>query len=54
MPKSHTSKLRYLSSDRKVATVSKSGRITAKGTGKCTIYVFAHNGVSKSIRVTVP
>ena len=54
MPKSHTSKLRYLSSDKKVATVSKSGRITAKGKGSCTIYVYAHNGVSKSIKVTVP
>ena len=54
MPESHAPTLRYMSSDSKVAKVNSSGRITAKGTGKCTIYVFAHNGVSKSIKVTVP
>ena len=54
MPKSHAPKLRYLTSDSKVATVSKKGKITAKGSGTCTITVFAHNGVSKSIKVTVP
>ena len=54
MPKSHVATLRYLSSDKKVATVSKSGKITAKAKGSCVVYVFAHNGVSKSIKVTVP
>ena len=53
MPKSHAPKLRYLTSDSSVATVSKSGKITAKGKGSCVVYVFAHNGVSKSIKVTV-
>jgi len=53
MPKSHAATLRYLSSDAKVATVSKSGKVTAKGTGTCTIYVYAHNGVSKKVKVTV-
>ena len=53
MSKNHAAKLRYLSSDKKVATVSKGGKIKAKDKGKCTVYVFAHNGVSKSIKVTV-
>ena len=53
MPKNHAAKLRYLSSDKKVATVSKGGKIKAKGKGTCTIIAFAHNGVSKSIKVTV-
>ena len=53
MPKSHVAKLRYMTSNAKVATVSKSGKITAKGKGKCTVIAFAHNGVSRSIKVTV-
>lgn len=53
MPKSHVATLRYLSSNKKVATVSKSGKITAKGKGTCNIIVFAHNGASKQIKVTV-
>ena len=53
MPKSHAATLRYMSSNKKVATVSKSGKITAKGKGTCTITAFAHNGGSKNIKVTV-
>ena len=53
MPKSHAPALRYMTTNKKVATVSKSGKITAKGKGTCTVYVFAHNGVSKQIKVTV-
>ena len=53
MPKSHAAKLRYMTSNKKIATVSKSGKITAKGKGKCTVYVYAYNGVSKQIKVTV-
>lgn len=49
----HAKAYRYYSSDKKVAVVSKSGKITAKGTGKCTIYVLANNGVSKKIVVKV-
>lgn len=54
MPKGHAPALRYMTTNKKVATVSKSGKITAKGKGKCTIYAYAHNGVSKSIKVIVP
>ena len=53
MPKSHAPKLRYLTSNSKVATVSKSGKITAKGKGTCEVYAYAHNGVYKKIKVTV-
>ena len=53
MPKSHAPKLRYLTSDSSVATVSKKGKITAKGSGTCNIIAYAHNGVSKNIKVTV-
>ena len=53
MPKSHAPKLRYLTSDSSVATVNSKGKITAKGSGTCTITVFAHNGVSKNVKVTV-
>ncbi|MBQ6402082.1 MAG: hypothetical protein IJI20_07355 [Firmicutes bacterium] len=53
MPSRHVPTLRYRTSDKNIATVSKSGKITAKGAGTCIIYVFAHNGVSKNIEVTV-
>lgn len=53
MPKSHVPKLRYMTSNKKIAAVSRSGKITAKGKGTCTVYAYAHNGVSKRIRVTV-
>lgn len=46
-------KLSYESSNSDVATVSKKGVITAKGTGTCKIYVYAQNGVYKTIKVTV-
>lgn len=53
MSKGHAAKLRYLSSNNKIASVSKSGRVTARSKGTCTIYVFAHNGISKTLKVTV-
>lgn len=49
----HTSKFRYLSTNTKVAKVSSSGKITAVGKGKCTIYVYACNGCAKTVSVTV-
>ena len=53
MPESHTSKLRYYSMDPQLASVSKKGVITAKKQGTTYIYVIAHNGVSKKIKVTI-
>ena len=45
--------VRYESSNKKVATVTKSGKIKAKKKGTCKIYVFAQNGLYKTIKVTV-
>lgn len=53
MPAGHAPKLRYLSSNKKIVTVSKSGKITAKSKGSCKIYVLAVNGSRKDITVTV-
>ena len=53
IPAGHAPKLRYLSDNNKVASVNKSGKITAKGKGTCKVYVYAVNGVSKAIKVTV-
>lgn len=46
-------KLCYESSNKKIATVSKKGKITAKKQGTCYIYVYAQNGVYKKIKVKV-
>jgi len=45
--------VRYLSTNKKVATVDKSGKVTAKKKGKCSIIVYAQNGAYKKITVTV-
>ncbi len=49
----HAKQFRYATSDKKVATVSKKGKIKAVGKGSCTIYVYARNGYAKKIKVTV-
>ena len=51
--KGHCAKLRYTSSNTKVATVSKSGKIKAVGKGECDIRIFAQNGRSCKVTVTV-
>lgn len=43
----------YESSNTKIATVNSEGKIKAKKKGKCTIYVYAQNGVYKTVKVTV-
>ena len=53
MPAVHVPKVRYISSNKKIAKVSRYGTITAKKKGTCKIYVFAHNGVGKTIKVKV-
>ena len=53
MPTGHAPKLRYVSGNRKIATVSKTGKITAKAKGSCKVYVIAVNGASKAVSVTV-
>ena len=49
----HISEFRYATSDSKVAVVSKNGKITAKGKGSCSIYVYASNGCAQKIKVVV-
>ena len=49
----HVPRLRFKTLNKKVATVSKTGVIKARSKGTCFIYVFAHDGVSKRIKVTV-
>lgn len=51
--KKHAPALRYMSSDSSIATVSKSGKIKAKSTGSCKVYVFAANGVNNFVKVIV-
>ncbi|MDY4109671.1 MAG: fibronectin type III domain-containing protein [Eubacterium sp.] len=43
----------YESSNTKIATVDSKGKIKAKKKGKCTVYVYAQNGVYKTVKVTV-
>ena len=53
MKVTHGAALRYCSSNTKIAKVSSKGKITAKAPGKCKVYVYAINGVRKTIKVTV-
>ena len=53
MGRSHAAKLRYLSTNKKIATVNNSGKIKGISRGSCYVYVYAHNGVSKRITVKV-
>lgn len=49
----HCKEFRYLSSNKKVATITVGGKVKAKGTGECTIYVFAKNGCRRKIKIKV-
>ena len=51
--KTHISKFRYESSNAKIVTVNKKGKIKALKKGKCYIYVYAQNGFFKKIKITV-
>ena len=53
MSAKHTAKLRYMSSNAKIVTVTKKGKIKAVGKGTCYVYIYAHNGISKRIKITV-
>lgn len=45
--------LRYETTDERVASVDKNGKITAQGKGKCTVYVFTRSGAAGKVAVTV-
>ncbi|MGI6591455.1 MAG: InlB B-repeat-containing protein [Eggerthellaceae bacterium] len=49
----HVAMYRYASSNKKIATVSKTGKVTAKAAGTCKIYVYAQNGKWATVKVTV-
>lgn len=49
----HVSVIRYESTNNKIATISSSGKITAKSKGVCYVYAYAQNGVYKKIKITV-
>ena len=51
--KIHIAKFRYESTNTKIAAVDKKGRIKAKKKGTCKIYIYAQNGVYKTVKVTV-
>ena len=53
LSKDHTKEFRYLSSNKKVAAVTADGKVMAKGTGECIIYVFAKNGCRRKIKIKV-
>ena len=53
LPSGHGPALTYVSSNKKVATVTKKGVIKAKKKGTCYIYVQALNGLQKKVKVTV-
>ena len=49
----HAKELRYATSNPSVATVTAKGKIKAVGKGTCTVYVYARNGYTKKVKVTV-
>ena len=51
--KIHIAKFRYESTNTKIATVSKKGKIKAKKKGTCYVYIYAQNGYYKKIKVKV-
>ena len=53
LSKGHSAKLRYLSTNKKIASVSKSGVIKGIAKGKCKIYAYTPNGIRKAVSVTV-
>ena len=51
--KDHGPFVLYYSTNKNVATVSDTGKITAKASGKCTVYVITINGVTQPVQITV-
>ena len=50
--KSHR-KVKFESSNKKIATVNNSGKVTGKKKGSCTVWAYAQNGIFKAVKVTV-
>ena len=49
----HMLRVRFISTDQDVATVTAKGRVTAKGKGTCYIYCYGLNGLTKKVKITV-
>ena len=49
----HTDKFRYESTNKKVATVNKKGKIVGKSKGTCSVYVYIQNGKCATVKVKV-
>ena len=49
----HVAKFRYMSTNKAVASVDKNGKVTGHKKGSCNIYVFANNGMLKSVKINV-
>ncbi|MCR5451991.1 MAG: Ig-like domain-containing protein, partial [Lachnospiraceae bacterium] len=47
------SEFRFASSDKNIATVNKKGKVTAKNSGTCFIWVYGLNGSAKKVKITV-
>lgn len=52
-PDKHEARVRYLTTNKKIAKVNSAGRITAKSKGTCYVYAYAQNGLWKTVKVTV-
>ncbi|MGN0709400.1 MAG: Ig-like domain-containing protein, partial [Anaerovoracaceae bacterium] len=50
---SHSALFRYKSTDKSVATVDRTGKVTAKKAGTCTIYIYAQNGLETATTIVV-
>ena len=50
---SEAKKIRYYTTDSKVAKVNSKGIVTTRGKGKCYIYVVTGNGTQKRIKIVV-
>ena len=49
----YAKEFRYASTDKKIATVNKKGKIKGISKGTCNIYVYSRNGYAKKVTVTV-
>lgn len=49
----HIAKVRYESSNEKIASVNTKGKVKGLKKGSCTIYVFAQNGICKKVAIKV-
>ena len=53
LSKKHGARVRYWSTNKAVATVSKNGKVTTTGKGTCYIYMTALNGTKTRVKLTV-